>query len=66
MTKQKEEAMSQNELNEAVARVTGESVSLIRDHGFSIADPLDVNFDPEPRRPMTFDWDTMSASEWPQ
>jgi hypothetical protein len=57
--------MSHLELNQAIARVTGESLSLITDRGFSIADPLDVNFDPEPRRPMVFDWDTMCAAEWP-
>jgi hypothetical protein len=53
------------DLNVAVARVTGESLSVIRERGFSIADPFDVEYDPEPHRPMFFDWDTMSALEWP-
>jgi hypothetical protein len=57
--------MSQRELNEAIARVTGESTALIRDFGFSVADLVDVNFDPEPRRPLMFDWDSMSAADWP-
>jgi hypothetical protein len=56
--------MSQRELNEAIARATGESLSVVRDHGFSVADPLDVNFDPEARRPLMFDWDSMSAVDW--
>ena len=57
--------MSQKELNEAVARSTGESVSLIHERGFSIANPIDVNYDPEPRRPLMLDWDSMTATEWP-
>jgi hypothetical protein len=56
--------MTQREIDEAVASATGENVMLIKELGFGIADPLDVGFDPE-RRPMTFDWDTMTADEWP-
>ncbi|MCY2987616.1 MAG: hypothetical protein NTY19_07095 [Planctomycetota bacterium] len=40
--------MTQHQLNTAVAVATGESPSVIRRCGFGIADPLDVNFDPEP------------------
>jgi hypothetical protein len=58
--------MTQPEIDEAVAIVTGESISLIQERGFGIADPLDIEFDPEPRNPMTFDWDSMSAGDWPQ
>jgi hypothetical protein len=58
--------MSQRELNEAVARATGESMSVVRGHGFSIADPVAVDFDPEPRRPLILDWDSMSPGEWPR
>jgi hypothetical protein len=58
--------MSQNELDEAVARATCETVATIHDLGFGVADPAEVDFDPEPRRPFTFDWDTMSAAAWPQ
>ena len=57
--------MSQQDLNEAVAMATGESVAVIDQHGFHLADPLDVNYDPEPRRPLVFDWDSMSPVEWP-
>jgi hypothetical protein len=57
--------MSQQELNEAVARATGESLGVIDQHGFQLADPLDVNYDAEPRRPLVFDWDSMSPVEWP-
>jgi hypothetical protein len=56
--------MSQNELDLAVARATGESVALIHDRGFGLADPGEVEFDPEPRRPLVLDWDTMLACEW--
>jgi hypothetical protein len=57
--------MSQRALNEAVARVTGESIAMVDHHGFHLADPFDVNFDPEPRRPFVLDWDSMTPSEWP-
>jgi hypothetical protein len=55
--------MSQQELEIAVAAATGETLATIRDLGFAIADPFDVNYDPEPRRPLVFDWDSMSAVE---
>ncbi len=57
--------MSQRELDQAVATATGESVALIHDRGFGIADPFDVDYDPEPRRPLVFDWDSRSPVEWP-
>jgi hypothetical protein len=55
--------MSQDEINRAVARVTGENIAVIESRGFTIADPHDVSFDPELRRPMVLDWDTMTAEE---
>ena len=58
--------MTQCEIDEAVASVTGESVSLINERGFGIADPFDVGFDPEPRRPLVLDWDDRSAVYWGQ
>jgi hypothetical protein len=58
--------MSQKDIDQAVATVTGENIGLIHDLGFSIADPLEVNFDPELRRPFVLDWDSMSPSEWPR
>ena len=60
------EIMTQCEIDEAVASVTGESVSLINERGFGIADPFDVGFDPEPRRPLVLDWDDRSAVYWGQ
>ena len=57
--------MSQKDIDQAVANVTGENIGLIHDLGFSIADPFEVNFDPEPRRPFVLDWDSMSPAEWP-
>jgi hypothetical protein len=57
--------MSQHELDAAVAAATGETVSTIHQLGFGVADPRDVNYDPEPRRPLVLDWDTMSPTEWP-
>ena len=58
--------MTQCELDDAVAMATGESATLIHHRGFSIADPFEVDHDPEPRRPLVFDWDSMSPTRWPQ
>ena len=51
--------MSQKHLNEMVAEATGEDLCVIRHRGFSIADPMNVNFDPEPDDlpPQVIDWD---------
>jgi hypothetical protein len=57
--------MSQREIDEAVAKATGESLAEIHNRGFGVADPLDVHFDPEPRRPLVLDWDSMAPAEWP-
>jgi hypothetical protein len=57
--------MSQQDIDQAVATVTGENIGLIHNLGFSLADPLEVNFDPEPRGPLMLDWDSMSPAEWP-
>ena len=57
--------MSQYEIDQAVATVTGENIRLIHNLGFSIADPLEVAYDPEPRKPLMLDWDSMSPAEWP-
>ena len=53
--------MTQHQLDTAVAIATGESPSVIRRHGFGIADPLDVHFDPEPDDvpPQYLDWERM-------
>jgi hypothetical protein len=57
--------MTQWDLNEAVARATGESVALVDQVGFQLADPLEVEYDPEPRGPLVLDWDLLCAAEWP-
>jgi hypothetical protein len=57
--------MSQREIDRAVATATGESIATIHNLGFGIADSLEVNYDPEPRRPLVFDWDTMGPADWP-
>ena len=57
--------MSQKDIDLAVAKATGENVQLIHDLGFGIADAINANYDPEPRRPFVFDWDSMSHAEWP-
>ncbi|MCA9016492.1 MAG: hypothetical protein KDA77_14260 [Planctomycetaceae bacterium] len=51
--------MNQQELDQAVAVATGEDLRAIRQRGFSLADPLEVNFDPEPdnRPPQIVDWE---------
>lgn len=51
--------MTQQELESAVARATGESMQTIRRRGFSIVDPRETDFDPEPNiLPAQFiDWD---------
>ena len=40
--------MTQKQLNELVAQATGEDLDEIQRRGFSIADPVEANFDPEP------------------
>ena len=60
--------MSQNQLNRQVAHATGETVCEIRRRGFSVADPLDVCFDPEPSDPLEkhLDWDELQGVEPPR
>ena len=58
--------MTKNQIERAVARATGESVSTIRSLGFSVADPDNVSFDPERplrRRPRIriINWDRLDA-----
>ena len=55
--------MTQNELDRAVAKATGEDLREIQRCGFNLADPTLVNFDPEPdcRPPQFIDWDELEA-----
>ena len=57
--------MTQRDLDEMVARATGEPLTVIGEHGFQLADPLEVHYDPEPRRPLVLDWDSMCPQAWP-
>ena len=61
--------MTQAALDRAVSAATGESLRTIRRRGFSIADPTEVAFDPEPstpgsktRGPQIVDWDELAAN----
>ena len=53
---------TQFEVNAAVAKATGEDISLINNLGFSVVDPfmIDFNFDPEPNNlpASMIDWDS--------
>ena len=53
--------MMKQQLDRLVAKATGEDLRTIRRRGFSIADPLNINFDPEPdqRPPQWVDWDEL-------
>ncbi|MCH8048469.1 MAG: hypothetical protein IID44_32665, partial [Planctomycetes bacterium] len=48
--------MTQAELDQAVARATGESVVTIAQHGFVPLTPV-----PQEREPLTVDWDEVDA-----
>jgi len=53
--------MTQMQLEQLVADATGEDVRAIRQRGFSVADPFEVDFDPEPDNlpPQMIDWDEL-------
>jgi hypothetical protein len=55
--------MTQQDLDRAIARRTGESLTTIQRHGFSIVKPKVKNFDPEPNRlpAQMVDWDEADA-----
>jgi len=46
--------MNQRQLDRAVARQTGESLSTIRNRGFSIVEPPELE-------PLVLDWDELQA-----
>ena len=60
--------MQLKQLEREVAEVTGETVSEIRRRGFSLADPDDVAFDPEPCdvSDQFLDWDELQQIEPPR
>ena len=53
--------MYQKQLNQLVADATGEDLHEIQQRGFSLMDPFDRNFDPEPDdlSPNFVDWDEL-------
>ena len=55
--------MTQCELDRAVARATGENLRVISRLGFSLADPIFVEHDPEPCdiEDKIVDWDAVDA-----
>ena len=55
--------MTQSQIDDSVSRATGEPLREIRRRGFSLADPVEVQFDPEPcqRAPQIVDWDQLAA-----
>ena len=57
--------MKQADLDRAVARVTGESISTIKRLGFLLADPTD-NLDPDSDEHGTYviDWDELEAQRF--
>ena len=57
--------MTQAEIDRNVSAVTGESMREVRHRGFSLADPLTANFDPEPLmlRPNVVDWDELQSAQ---
>lgn len=57
--------MTQFQLDRAVAAATGESRRTIRGLGFSLADPVEVAFDPEPDDVARFlDWDQVDGGRY--
>lgn len=56
--------MTQAELDRHVAGATGETLREIRRRGFSLADPVETDFDPEPSGPAgAIDWDDFYGVE---
>jgi hypothetical protein len=54
----------QIELDHAVATATGEDLEVIRQRGFSMVNPHDQDFDPEPDLlpPQYVDWDEVEMA----
>jgi hypothetical protein len=57
--------MTQRDLDRVVSVATGESPPVIRRRGFGIADPRDVNTDPEPDDvpPQYLEWEQMHEEQ---
>ena len=63
---QEQTQMVQTQLDRLVADATGEDVREIQRRGFSLADPAETNFDPEPdcRPPQIIDWDDLEDQRY--
>jgi len=65
----KDDFMTQSELEEAVARATGDSLDTVRRHGFQLEEvaleDFDDDFDLDEQEwddgPLVFDWDDYAA-----
>jgi hypothetical protein len=58
--------MTQQQLDRDVARATGESLTTIRRHGFSLVTPLSI-FDPDAEelaQPQVIDWDEVECDRY--
>lgn len=56
--------MNQRELHRVIAQRTGETVSEIARRGFSLADPLNPDHDPEPLDETQYiDWDQLTLEK---
>ncbi len=54
--------MNPSPIDRAVSRATGESVREISRRGFSLADLIEVDYDPESEvSPQVVDWDELDA-----
>lgn len=60
--------MTQEDLDREVAEATGESLRTIRRRGFSLIDPNQTDFDPEPNDvpAQLIDWDEVQAARQSQ
>ena len=57
--------MKQADLDRAVARATGETVSTIKRLGFLLADPIDsLNSDSDEHGPHVIDWDELESQRF--
>jgi hypothetical protein len=55
--------VNQADLNRAVARAMGETVSTVKQRGFGLVDPNDhLDTDPGERAPYVIDWDALETS----
>jgi hypothetical protein len=54
--------MTQSQLDRAVARATGESLSTIRHRGFTVVEMPTTELPDDPAAPQVVDWDALEAA----